>query len=220
VSPVGSTELSNGGLDVLVDGSLGDTENLADLPGGIAVRHPCEDLALTRREGMPSGYRVSGDASAHPRVTRGEHGFQLLRFDRQLDAKLLKALRGGSIGAVAAKLSAAERHLAQTGHKFGRCHRHEHSRIDLTAMDVEQFPLLRDVLENDAAQSNNKPKQAVVFLPQFSHRQFGHRVSPRRDAGGGPIRTSPASLIRWWRTRGLANILAWRLRYLSHMMAS
>ena len=33
VSPVGRAEFSHGRLDVLVDGSLGDAENFADLPG-------------------------------------------------------------------------------------------------------------------------------------------------------------------------------------------
>jgi hypothetical protein len=50
VSPVGRAEFSHGGLDVLVDGSLGDTENFADLPGGLALRHQCQNFTLTRRE--------------------------------------------------------------------------------------------------------------------------------------------------------------------------
>src|SRR6266508_2640135 len=33
-------ELSDGGLDVLVDSSLRDVEDLADLPGGFPSRHP------------------------------------------------------------------------------------------------------------------------------------------------------------------------------------
>jgi hypothetical protein len=36
VGPVKSPELANGGLDVLVDGSLRDMENFGDLPRGLA----------------------------------------------------------------------------------------------------------------------------------------------------------------------------------------
>jgi hypothetical protein len=50
MSPVGCAELSHGGLHVLVDGSLGDTENSPDLPGGLALRHQCQNFTLTRRE--------------------------------------------------------------------------------------------------------------------------------------------------------------------------
>ena len=50
VGPVKSPELANSGLDVLVYGSLRDMENLGDLPRGLALRHPCQDFMLTRRE--------------------------------------------------------------------------------------------------------------------------------------------------------------------------
>jgi hypothetical protein len=50
VRPVGGAEFSHRGLDVLVDGSLGDTENFPDLPGGLALRHQCQNFTFTRRE--------------------------------------------------------------------------------------------------------------------------------------------------------------------------
>ena len=40
VRPVESPELSNGGLDMLVDGSFGDMKDFGDLRGGLALRHP------------------------------------------------------------------------------------------------------------------------------------------------------------------------------------
>lgn len=48
VRPVGRAELSHGGLDVLVHGSLGNMESLPDLPGGLALRHQRQNLTLTR----------------------------------------------------------------------------------------------------------------------------------------------------------------------------
>jgi hypothetical protein len=50
VGPVKSPELANGGLDVLVDGSLDDMEYFGDLPCGLALRHPSQNFTLTRRE--------------------------------------------------------------------------------------------------------------------------------------------------------------------------
>ena len=50
VGPVKSPELANGGLDELVDGAFGDMENFGDLPRGLALRPPCQDFMLTRRE--------------------------------------------------------------------------------------------------------------------------------------------------------------------------
>jgi hypothetical protein len=40
VCPIESPELSNGGLDMLVDGSFGDMKDFGDLRGGLALRHP------------------------------------------------------------------------------------------------------------------------------------------------------------------------------------
>jgi hypothetical protein len=50
MGPVERPELSSRGLDVLVDGTLGDMKNFADLPGGLASRHPCQNFALAWRE--------------------------------------------------------------------------------------------------------------------------------------------------------------------------
>jgi hypothetical protein len=49
VSPVERPELLDGGADVPIDGSLGDMENFADLPGRLALRHPCQNFTLTQR---------------------------------------------------------------------------------------------------------------------------------------------------------------------------
>ena len=48
--PVDSTELSNRGLNVLVDRPLGDIEDFPNFPGRLALRHPSQNLALTRGE--------------------------------------------------------------------------------------------------------------------------------------------------------------------------
>jgi hypothetical protein len=50
VGSVESPKLLDGGVDVLVDGTLGDMKNFANLPGGLALRHPRHNLTLTRRE--------------------------------------------------------------------------------------------------------------------------------------------------------------------------
>src|SRR5262249_49193973 len=50
VRAVGRAELAHGGLRMLVDGAFGDLQDLPDLPGGLASRHPAENLALARRE--------------------------------------------------------------------------------------------------------------------------------------------------------------------------
>src|SRR5216684_2303542 len=60
LGPVRCTELADGGLDVLVDRSLGDMENFPDLPGRLASRRPCQDLHLARRERMGRRRRLGG----------------------------------------------------------------------------------------------------------------------------------------------------------------
>ena len=50
MSPVEGPELSNGVVDMLVDSSLDDMENFADLPGGHTLRHQRQNVTLTRRE--------------------------------------------------------------------------------------------------------------------------------------------------------------------------
>lgn len=50
VSSVKSAELANSGVDVLVNGSFGDMENLADFQSRFALRDPCQNFTLTRRE--------------------------------------------------------------------------------------------------------------------------------------------------------------------------
>jgi hypothetical protein len=49
---VGGTELADGRLDVLVNGSLADMENFSDLPGGLTASRPCQNLHLARSERM------------------------------------------------------------------------------------------------------------------------------------------------------------------------
>ena len=53
-------ELTDGGLDVLVDGSLGDIEDLADFPGGFSSRDPCQHLPLARGQQSSFGGGSTG----------------------------------------------------------------------------------------------------------------------------------------------------------------
>jgi hypothetical protein len=50
VKPVPSPELSNGGLNVDIDGARGDMQTFADLAAGLAVRHQRKHFTLARRE--------------------------------------------------------------------------------------------------------------------------------------------------------------------------
>ena len=49
VSSVQRAELSNSGVGVFVDGSLGDMQNFGDLPGRLALRDPRQNFALAGR---------------------------------------------------------------------------------------------------------------------------------------------------------------------------
>lgn len=72
MSPVESPELSSGSLDVLVDGSLGDTENFTDLPGALAFCDRGQNFTLTRRQrrasrlGLVQGHGPRFGASFRP----------------------------------------------------------------------------------------------------------------------------------------------------------
>lgn len=50
VSPIESSELANGGVDVLIDGPLGNMEILANRPRRLALRNPRQNFTLARRE--------------------------------------------------------------------------------------------------------------------------------------------------------------------------
>ena len=52
MSPIGDAYLANGVVNVRVDRPLGDVENFADLPGGLAAGNPLEYRDLARGKGI------------------------------------------------------------------------------------------------------------------------------------------------------------------------
>jgi hypothetical protein len=71
------TELADGGLDVLVNGSLGDIENFADLPGGFSARNPCQHLPFARGQQFPFRGGATGQCNEpFAWMASHERGFQ------------------------------------------------------------------------------------------------------------------------------------------------